>query len=165
MKVKLLQVSLLILFVSFCFGQNEINKANDYFIVDTKIKGICLKIILPEKFDFSFLDYYSEIKLFKFADFNSDKRKDILVNVGACGTGGCMYALFINIDRNYYKLAFMDYLKNPEFGFDKSGFLMIKSSESIMPYDPSKVQVTIFRYNPKLQSYDLSEIFVFQDDK
>lgn len=104
-----------------------------------------VRITAPENSNFEFPDSSDEIELIKTGDFNADNKQDKMVNLGACGTGGCMIGVFLNQHDNYYTLAFMDYLKNPEYEIDKNGLWIIKSSEEIEPYNPSKLQISIFK--------------------
>lgn len=163
--MRLLIVSIFILFHSLCFGQDKQNKATDLFIVDYILKDGFVKIIPPENTDFSFPVYNPELIIAKVADFNADGKKDILVKLGGCGTGGCLYALFIKKNKNLHQLAFNDYLKNHEIELADNGCLIITSSEEIEPYNPSKLSVSIFKYNHATQYYDLVETFIFHDNE
>ena len=78
----------------------------------------------------------------------------------AYGTGGCMYGLFLNQFENYYRLAFMDYLKNVEFKKGKNDLWTIESSEEIEPYNPSKLQITIFKFDKKKYQYIIDSTYI-----
>ena len=137
-------------------------KENDsLFTLDIINAENFVRINIPIKSDFSLPDDSAKTELFKFADFNGDKKNDVLVYLGACGTGGCMYGLFLNQYDNYYELAFIDYLKNPTFEKEENGFLAIKSFEEIEPYDPSKLNVSIFRFDSN--QYQIDTTFVYDD--
>jgi len=90
------------------------------FILQEKQSENFIKIVPPKNSDFEFPDDEAKLEPYKHGDFNADGKQDILVYLGACGTGGCMYGLFLNQSDNYYKLAFMDYLKNPKFITEKT---------------------------------------------
>lgn len=62
-----------------------------------------------------------------------------MVYLGACGTGGCVYGLFLNQNNHFYQLAFMDYLKNVDFKIEHDGLWSIESSKELKPYNPSKI--------------------------
>jgi len=94
---------------------------NELFRLQEKAGENFVKIIPPKNSDFEFPDDEAKLEPYKHSDFNADGKQDILVYLGACGTGGCIYGLFLNQSDNYYKLAFMDYLKNPEFITEKDG--------------------------------------------
>ncbi|RYY30858.1 MAG: hypothetical protein EOP46_21195, partial [Sphingobacteriaceae bacterium] len=90
-----------------------------------------VRIIPPKNSKFELPDSLAKTETAKYGDFNADGKKDVLVYLGACGTGGCMYGLFLNQHKNFYKLAYLDYLKNAEFKVEKNGLWTIKSSEAI----------------------------------
>ncbi|UQB69988.1 hypothetical protein [Epilithonimonas zeae] len=136
---------------------------NELFILHEKISENFVKIIPPKNSDFEFPDDEAKLEPYKHGDFNADGKQDILVFLGACGTGGCMYGLFLNQSDNYYKLAFMDYLKNPEFITEKDGLWTIQSSEELEPYNPSKVQVTTFKFDKKTDQYELDKTYVSKE--
>lgn len=54
----------------------------------------------------------------------------------------------------------MDYLKNPEFITEKDSLCTIQSSEELEPYNPSKIQVTTFKFNNKTEQYELDKTYV-----
>lgn len=141
----------------------QIGKLDSLFVLDLKLKENIVRIIKPKKSDFKFPDSLAKIKPIKFGDFNADNKEDILVNLGACGTGGCMCGLFLKQYDNYYKLAFMGYLKNPEFKVEKNGLWTIESSEEIEPYNPSKLQMSIFKLDKSKYQYKLDTTFVYYD--
>ena len=110
--------------------------------------------------DFSLPDESSKTEPYKIADFNGDKKEDILVYMGACGTGGCVYGLFLNQFDDYYTLAFMDYLKSPDFEKDENGYLSIKSYEEVEAYDPSKLDVSVFKLEEGIYHFDTSYVYI-----
>ena len=140
-----------------------INNRDSLFILEEIISENFVRIIPPNKSDFEFPDNSAKTEPYKNGDFNADGKEDILVYLGACGTGGCMYGLFLNQMENYYKLAFMDYLKNPEFKIEKNGFWTINSSEEIEPYNPSKLQMTTFKFNKNKYQYQMDTTYVYID--
>jgi hypothetical protein len=121
--------------LTFCgFNQTEILKAesstsdrlinNQYslFILEMIISDNFVRITPPNQSDFELPDKLAKTEPYGNEDFNADGKEDVLVYLGACGTGRFMYGLFLKQIDNYYKLAFMDYLKNPEFKVEKNGF-------------------------------------------
>lgn len=96
-------------------------------------------------------------------DFNGDQKTDVIVCFGGCGSGGCMYGVFIKQFGSYYRLAFFDYLKNKEYEIEKNGCLKIVSSEELNPYDPSQLQISSFRYDKRQHAYQLDTSYVFTD--
>jgi hypothetical protein len=74
--------------------------------------------------------------------------------MGACGSGGCMYGLFLNQYDNYYKLAYYDYLKNVAFIVEKNGLWTIQSSEELEPNNPSKMQISNFKFDSSTSQYE-----------
>ncbi|WP_316804106.1 hypothetical protein [Pedobacter nototheniae] len=145
--------------------QNQIKKQDGLFKLDVNLNKNFVKIIAPKNSKFKFPDSSAKTKPYKLGDFNADKKEDILVYLGACGTGGCMYGLFLNQYDNYYKLAFMNYLKNAEFEIEKNGLWTIKSSEEIEPYNPSKLQIAIFKFDKTKYQYKLDTTYVHIDTK
>ena len=132
-------------------------------IVDLKEnKENYVQIIAPKDLNFKTPDSTTKAEIYKVGDFNADNKKDIMVNLGACGTGGCIYALFLKQYGNYYKLAFMDYLKNAEFEKSENGNWIIKSTEEIEPYHPLKVEVSVFKLD-KNNFYKLDTTFIEQN--
>jgi hypothetical protein len=97
----------------------SITNQDSLFILQVKISENFVRIIPPKDSDFELPDSTVKTEPFKNGDFNADGKEDILVYMGACGTGGCMYGLFLNQYDNYYKLAYFDYLKNAEFKIEK----------------------------------------------
>ena len=156
-------VGLILLFLISCQNKQEtksivdnlnselldksINNQDSLFILKVKISENFVRIIPPKNSDFELPDSSAKTEPFKFGDFNADGKGDILVYLGACGTGGCMYGLFLNQYDNYYKLAYFDYLKNAEFKIEKNGLWTIESSEELEPYNPSKIQITTFKFD------------------
>lgn len=133
------------------------------FTLDINVDENFVKINAPKELDFELPDSSAKTEPFKTGDFNADNKKDVMVYLGACGTGGCMYGLFLNQYDNYYKLAFMDYLKGAEFKTDKNGLWIIKSFEEIEPYNPSKLQVSNFKFDKGKYYYHLDTTFVHHD--
>ena len=156
-------VGLILLFLISCQNKQEtksivdnlnselldksINNQDSLFILKVKISENFVRIIPPKNSDFELPDSSAKTEPFKFGDFNADGKGDILVYLGACGTGGCMYGLFLNQYDNYYKLAYFDYLKIKEFKIEKNGLWTIESSEELEPYNPSKIQITTFKFD------------------
>lgn len=136
---------------------------NSLFTLDLKKNKNLVEINAPKELNFSLPDSSAKIDIYKFGDFNADGKKDVMVYLGACGTGGCMYGLFLNQYKNNYKLAFMDYLKNAEFKIDKNGLWIIKSFEEIEAYNPSKLQVSVFKFEKNKYHYQLDTTFVYQE--
>lgn len=147
---------------TFGLGEPEIKYIDGLFKVDLVVEENFVRIIPPKNSNFYLPDSSVRIYPHCFGDFNADKKQDVLVYLGACGTGGCMYGLFLNQFDNYYKLAFNDYLKNPEFKTEKNGFWTIESSEEITPYNPSKRQVSIFKFDKNRNEYKLKKSFIFK---
>ncbi len=146
-------------------AKNKLVTASDsLFKLDYKLEENLVKINPPHTSEFYLPDSSSKIEPYQFGDFNADGKEDIMVYLGACGTGGCMYGLFLNQFENYYKLAFSDYLKGPEFVVDKNGVWVIKSFEEVEPYDPSQLYVSIYKFNPKTYYYKLDTLFISIDE-
>lgn len=130
------------------------------FQLDFLEAGNVVQINSPKHSDFYLPNDDTELKPFKLADFNNDGKEDILINLGECGTGGCMFGLFLNQFDNYYTLAYSDYLKNPDFKEDKNGKIVILSSEEINPYDPSKLSISIFKFNSNSEQYEKDTTYI-----
>lgn len=141
------------------FGNNK----DSLFILNERISENFVEIIAPKNSNFELPDSSAKTEPYKNGDFNADEKEDILVYLGACGTGGCMYGLFLNQYDNFYKLVFMDYLKNAEFKVDKNGLWIIESSEEIEPYNPSKIEISTFKFDPSKYEYKLDTTFVHYD--
>jgi hypothetical protein len=106
------------------------------------------------------------IRIYEFEanrDFNGDQKNDVIVCFGGCGSGGCLYGVFIKQYGSYYRLAFFDYLKNKEYEIEKNGCLKIVSSEELNPYDPSQLQISSFQYDKRKHAYQLDTSYVFSD--
>ena len=84
--------------------------------------------------------------------------------MGACGTGGCVYAVFLNQYYNKYKLVFEDYLKSPELIEEENGYLSIKSYEEVEAYNPSKLHVSKFKFDTKRDYFILDTSYIFIDE-
>jgi len=148
---------------SFLQIDKSINNKDSLFILNENISENFVRIIPPENSDFEFPDSSAKTEPYKNGDFNADGKEDILVYLGACGTGGCMYGLFLNQYDNFYKLVFMDYLKNTEFKIKKNGLWIIESSEELDPYNPSKIQITTFKFDKSKYQYVVDTTFVYYD--
>ena len=140
-------------------------KQEGFFKLHINLHENFVQVIPPENSDFELPDSAAKTEPYKSGDFNADGKKDILIYLGACGTGGCMYGLFLNQYDKYYKLAFIDYLKNPEFKIDKDGLWTIESSEEIEPYHPSKLQITIFKFDKEKYQYEQDTTFLYIDEE
>ncbi len=139
------------------------HEQDDLFMLQKNIGGQWIKIIPPKNSNFELPDSAANIEPYKYDDFNADGKEDILLYLGACGTGGCMYGLFLNQFDNFYKLAFMDYLKNAVFKIEKNGLWTIESSEEIEPYNPSKIHITIFKFYKNTYKYEIDTTYVYND--
>lgn len=133
------------------------------FVIIKNVQENSVQIVPPKSSNFILPDSAITIHPFKYGDFNADGKEDILVSLGACGTGGCVYGLFINHDENHYSLAFMDYLKNVEFEITENGFWTIFSSEEIEAYNPSKLFVSIYKFDKKTYIYVLDSTYIHYD--
>jgi hypothetical protein len=140
-----------------------INNQDSLFILQVKISENFVRIIPPKNSDFELPDSSAKTEPFKNGDFNADGKEDILVYMGACGTGGCMYGLFLNQYDNYYKLAYFDYLKNAEFKIEKNGLWTIESSEELEAYNPSKIQITTFKFDKNSNQYEQDTTYQHYD--
>lgn len=146
-------------------ADNSINNRDGLYILKVNIKEDFVTIIPPKNSNFELPDSTAKIEPFKNGDFNADFKEDILVYLGACGTGGCMYGLFLKQYDNYYKLAYYDYLKNAEFKIEKDGLWTIESSEELEPYNPSKIQITTFKFDKNTYQYKLDTTYVHYDNE
>ncbi len=133
------------------------------FTIDFKVRENFVKIIPPKNSTFELPDSSVQIQLVKNVDFNTDGKKDLLVNFGACGKGACMYGLFLNQYDNKYTLAFFNYLKNIEFKIEKNGMWNMESSDALEPYDPSKIQITVYTYVKNANRYLLDTTYVYSE--
>ena len=140
-----------------------IKNQDSLFRLDLNLNENFVRIIAPEKSDFELPDSSAKAEPYKFGDFNADNKEDVLVYLGACGTGGCMYALFLKQFDHYYKLAFLDYLKNMEFKTAENGCWTIESSEELEPYNPSNIQITIFKFDKTKYQYELDTTYVYTE--
>jgi len=134
------------------------------FTLHLNSKNNQVTIIPPQNSSFVLPDSTFAIELFKAGDFNADRKKDVLANLGACGTGGCVYGLFLNYDENRYTLAFYNYLKNVEFNVAKNGCWAIKSTETIEPYSPLKSNVTIYKLDLRTNQYLRDTSYIYQSN-
>ena len=175
--MKSILISIIILLISFLVKQenkivenninpilqNPIENENGLFKLEIKRMENFVRIIAPKNSGFELPDSSAKTEIYKFGDFNADKKEDVLVHLGACGTGGCMYGLFLKQFDNYYKLGFMDYLKNAEFKIGKNGLWTITSSEEIEAYNPSKLQITEFKFDKTKYKYEVDTTYVYID--
>ena len=95
-------------------------------------------------------------------DMNSDGKLDLLVDLGACGTGGCLYGVFLKVQEHNFKLAFFDYLKNPEFKKDRKGNYFLQSSEEF-GYHSAKVQYSNFKLDKSTSFFKLDSSFILDN--
>lgn len=142
---------------------NFIKEQDTLYTLTIDTSGNTVAITAPDR-DFELPDSTAQLFPYKLADFNNDKKEDVLVYMGACGTGGCMYGLFLKQYADRYQLAFMDYLKNPEFEKDKNGQLLINSYEEAEAFNPSKLHVSVFKFDPKTYSYIPNTTYVYQNN-
>lgn len=140
-----------------------INNKDSLFILNEIRSENFVEIITPKNSDFELYDSSYKTRPYKNGDFNADGKEDILVSLGYEGTGGCMYGLFLNQNDNFYKLVFMDYLKNAEFEVEKNGYWTIRSSEELEPYNPSRIQITTFKFDKSNYEYVMDTSFVDYD--
>lgn len=139
-----------------------INNADDsLFMLIKELDENYVKIIPPKNFEF--VEITSQTEITTIEDFNADGKKDVLVNLKACGTGGCLAGLFLNQHANYYKLAFLDYLKNPKYEKEKEGLWTIRSSEELEAYNPSKLKISVFKFNKVKYKYELDTTYIYHN--
>lgn len=141
---------------------NSTKVGDTLFKLDLNLKTNAVRIIAPEKSNFVLPDLSSKTKIYKLEDFNADKKEDVLVSLGACGTGGCMYGLFLNQYDNFYKMVFMDYLNGLELKKQKNGLWALTSFEEIEPYNPSKLQVSVFKFDENKYQYKLDSTYMYR---
>jgi hypothetical protein len=105
-------IGLIVLFLISCQAKREpisieynlkseqldksITNQDSSFMLQVNISENFVKIIPPKNSEFELPDSSTRPEPFKYGDFNADGREDILVYMGSCGTGGCMYCLFLN---------------------------------------------------------------------
>ena len=135
-------------------------KQDSLFELDIIHEENFVKITPPKGLDFNLPDSTSKTEPYRVIDFNADNKIDIMVYLGACGTGGCVYGVFLNRHKNYYKLAFIDYVKNIELKKEKNGFFSITSTEEVEPYNPSKLNITKFKFDQKKHQYQLDTTYI-----
>lgn len=133
------------------------------FTIGLKVPENFIKILPPKNSTFELPDSSAQIQLVKNVDFNTDGKKDLMVNFGACGKGACMYGLFLNQYDNKYTLAFFNYLQNIDFKIEKNGMWNIESSDALEPYDPSKIQITVYKYVKNANRYLLDTTYVYSE--
>ena len=96
-------------------------------------------------------------------DVTNDQKADLLIELGACGTGGCLYGLFVKVAEHRFKLAFFDYLKNPAFVKNKKGELVLQSSEETEAGNPYRVHFTEYRFEKKTATFKLDTTYIFEE--
>lgn len=158
-------IGILLFIILISCKAKEKERQGNMFILNEIISENFVQIIPPKNSDFEFPDSSAKTEPYKWGDFNSDGKEDILVYLGACGTRGYIYGLFLNQYGKYYKLVFMDYLKNVEFKVDEDRLWTIISSEEFEPYNPSKIQKTIFKFNKSEYQYKMDTTFVYYDEE
>lgn len=130
------------------------------FQIEMELNSDFVRIIPSLNSDFELPDSTTITSSYKMADFNADGKQDVLIYLGDCGTGGCNYGLFIKKHSTFYKLAYLDYLKNPQFEKDHDGYLTIQSFEELEAYNPDKIEVRIFKFDSNTERYELDSIYV-----
>jgi hypothetical protein len=143
----------------------QIQKQDSLFILHIKANENFVRIIKPKNSSFELPDSSAKTEPYKYGDFNADNKEDVLVYLGACGTGACMYGLFLKQYDHYYKLAFLNYLKNTKFRVEKNGLWTIETSEEIEPYNTSKLQMSIFKFDKNKYQYQLDTTYVYINKK
>ena len=138
-------------------------EGNGFFIINMQPNSNMVEVIPPKNLDFELPDSSAIIERVKLGDFNADRKEDVLVFLGACGTAGCMYALFLRQNKQFFKLVFLDYLKNPEFKIEKDGLWTIESYEELEPYNPSRIQKTMFKFDQDSYHYQVDSSFVLSN--
>jgi hypothetical protein len=96
-------------------------------------------------------------------DVTNDQKADLLIKLGACGTGGCMYGLFVKVAEHRFKLAFFDYLKNPALVKNKKGELVLQSSEETEPGNPYRVHFTEYCFEKNTATFKLDTTYIFEE--
>lgn len=145
--------------------RDDIENTSPFFQLEFKTDTSFVVIHPPASSDFSLSDDNTAFNVVKQADFNADSLSDVLINMGECGTGGCIHALFLKQDKNNYSLAFHEYLKGPQFEMDEKGYLKLFSYEEIEAYDPTNLNVTVFKYDPTLSQYVLDTSYIESDSQ
>jgi len=143
--------------------QEEKENPDNLFQLNISGKENQVIITPPVNSDFSVPDEDEENYVDEFSDFNADGKEDVMVYMGACGTGGCVHAIFINQYENYYKLAFNDYLKGPSLEPSDDGSIIVSSYEEVDAYDPSKLYVNSFKFNHESYTYELDTHYIYYD--
>jgi hypothetical protein len=88
-----------------------------------------------------------------YEDLNADNKVDMIINLGACGTGGCMYGIFLNYHNNQYTLAFMDYLAYFSLIKEKNGLISITNREQNHQSESLEFFVTRFLFDQSSGQY------------
>ena len=121
-------------------------------------------MIPPKTSDFTVPDADINPTPEDYVDFNGDGKQDAFINFGACGTGGCMYGVFIFEYENLYSLAYYDYLNDVEFEEEDNGFMSIISYEDFDPYNPFQYKVTIYKLDEKSYQYEIGSTFIYNEE-
>lgn len=163
----LLNISFCIILLSTicCRDSKTATSSENLFVLDHIPSENFVRITVPAGADFIFPDSAAKKEPYKIADFNADGKKDIMVYLGACGTGGCMYGLFLNQYGNYYTLGFLEYLKGAEFETGENGYITIKSFEEVEAYNPDKLHVSVYKFNVTTSSYELDKGYISSSDE
>ncbi|MBK8808188.1 MAG: hypothetical protein IPO21_16800 [Bacteroidales bacterium] len=135
-------------------GSNQENPHNNLFTIRYDQTDSVYTITVPQELSSQFMCETENLRLDQTGDFNADGKDDIVFFMGACGTGGCVYGVFLHEYDIYYRLAFNEYLKCPAFETDKKGFYIIKSFEEYEAYNPEKIIESIYRFNKKKQVFE-----------
>jgi hypothetical protein len=59
----------------------------------------------------------------------------------------------------------MDYLKNATCKIENNGLWTIESSEEIEPYNPSKLKISVFKFDKNIHQYKLDTSYVYIDNE
>ncbi len=127
------------------------NKSNEKYVTS---------ITPPKGSDFELLDRAFPLQVMASKDFNADKKQDVMLNLGGCGSGGCVYAIFLKQHTNQYRLAYIEYLHMPEFEKTKNGQWIIKSFEGFRTDEPDEYAVEIYKFNKTKYIYELDTTYV-----
>lgn len=154
-----------LLHYSLCFSQGIAPSfdCEEPFKIEHIDDGKAIEIFPLNHTEFELPDSSWEISVFQIMDFNADQKSDLMLNMGACGTGGCIYNIFLQAEENTYCLALSSYLKNTEFIEVEDASINILSSETVRPYDPSEIQYYLYRFIPSEQEYNLDTTYRILD--
>ncbi len=103
-------------------------------------------------------------ELYDFKDFNGDGKEDVIINQGECGTGGCIYSIYLNNYENYYDEVFEDYLKNIEYKKEENGTLSIISSEAGWVDESDRIYVNILKFKEEKLKYEIDSTYTYKMD-